>query len=364
MGIFKSLGFGKKEGGSAEVRAEAPKAEQKEKSSADTGRERLQAIQEGASSLWKRFRSGAKSVGDSLAGKARDAYSMALGVKDRAIDRAKGAAARGKEMAVEGAFAVVGGIEKGATATFEAGKSAVEYTAESFREGREVKDLAIDAAKDAVTRTKDAAVEAGYTGAALAIMSGEKGVEIAKAMKARGIELKSAGAQKIAEGASKLFELGVDGLSAIGDYGVEKMDLAVETARKAKEAGIDLKKKGGEFVLNSLVDAAVAGIDVALAIEGAAGKVLDSGREIVGNAKEQLEKLRGKAQEAKDGFFARLSQGRDNYSAKFRKGAAELIVSLVDKLSPELEQAFAKRSAEREQLNGEHVIEAEVEGVA
>ena len=98
MGIFKSLGFGKKEGGSAEVRAEAPKAEQKEKSSADTGRERLQAIQEGASSLWKRFRSGAKSVGDSLAGKARDAYSMALGVKDRAIDRAKGAAARGKEM--------------------------------------------------------------------------------------------------------------------------------------------------------------------------------------------------------------------------------------------------------------------------
>lgn len=364
MGIFKSLGFGKKEGGSAEVRAEAPKAEQKEKSAADTGRERLQAIQEGASSLWKRFRSGAKSVGDSLAGKARDAYSMALGVKDRAIDGAKGAAARGKEMAVEGAFAVAGGLEKGAKATFEAGKSAVEYTAESFREGREIKDLAIDAAKDAVTRTKDAAVEAGYTGAALAIMSGEKGVEVAKAMKARGIELGTEAGMGLVAGIAVLAELGIDAASAVRDYGVEKINKAVDTAKKAKEAGIDLKKKGGEFALNSLVDAAVAGIDVALAIEGAAGRALDAGREIVGNAKERIDALRGKAREAKDGFFARLSSARDAFSSKLKNMVLESLSPEIDALiAKKAEQLLADREALSKDITFDKIGEDEDEGV-
>ena len=64
MGLFKSLGFGNKEGGSAE----APKSEAKDsKSAADVGRERVEtmkagaleridAIKSGASNLWDRFK--------------------------------------------------------------------------------------------------------------------------------------------------------------------------------------------------------------------------------------------------------------------------------------------------------------------
>ncbi|NQV90298.1 hypothetical protein HQ487_02720 [Candidatus Uhrbacteria bacterium] len=366
MGLFKSLGFGKKEGGSAEMKAEAPKSEQKETSMADTGRERINAMKEGASSLWKRFQGGAKSVGDSLAGKARDAYSMALGAKDRAIDGVKGAVTKGKEMAVEGAFAVVGGIEKGAKATVEAGKAVAEYTAESFQEGREIKDLAVDAAKDAATRTKDAVVEAGYTGAALAIMSGEKGVALANAMKARGIEVGSQAAKDLAEGASALAEFGIDALDAVRNYGAEKIDLAVKTANEAKAAGIDLKKRGGEFALDSLVAAVDAGISVAEAVSGAAGEVLDAGREIVGVAKERIDALRGKAREAKDGFFARMSAARDTFSSKLKK-------MVIESLRPEIDQLIQEKAqqllADREALSTDDIAyeeeEAETsEGVA
>ncbi|MBI4256709.1 hypothetical protein HY626_01475 [Candidatus Uhrbacteria bacterium] len=339
MGLFKSLGFGKKEGGSKEVQAEAPKTEAREKSAADTGYERIAGIKKGAQELWDRFKKYASSTSDMVKNKAMDAYSAALGVVQKGSKMAVEGALNVGESLAEGANAVVGGIEKGVKATVEGGKAAVEYAKETGREAMEIKDLAVMAAKDAATRTKEAVVDAGYTGVALAFMTGEKGAAMAEAMKERGIELKSAAGKKLVEGAVALADMGLNAIEATLSYGADKIEQVIEVAKQAKAAGIDLKKRGGDFALNSLVAAFEAGISVKEAIEGVAGATLEKGREIVGMAKEKMDALRGRAREAKDGFFARLTAARDRFSSRLKQ-------AVIESLRPEIDNLIRQKAEE------------------
>lgn len=337
MGLFKTLGFGAKEAGpSKEAEAQTPKPEA-EKSAAEVGRERVKALREGAMGLWARMKERARSVRDAVSHRAKEAYAVALK-----------AGAKGKEVAIESAFAAVGGVEKGAKKTLEAGKAAAEYTLETGREGWDLTKLAAEATKDAAVRVKDAAIDAGYTGAALAFMSGEKAVATAQALKERGIELGSAAGKKTVEAAAALAAMGVDAAAAIRDFGAEQIDKAVEAAKEAKEAGIDLARRGGVYALMSLFLAREAGIAVKDAVKGAAGEALDKGRELVGAAQEQIEALRNRAKEARDGFLARISTARDRFSSRLK-------TTVLEALRPEIDQMIRAKAeqllAEREQLS-------------
>ncbi|MCR4314376.1 MAG: hypothetical protein NUV84_03970 [Candidatus Uhrbacteria bacterium] len=356
MGLFKSLGFGKKEGESTEMSPEAPKQELKENGAAQTGRERVNAIKEGGTNLWNRFKENARSAGNYLGRKAMEAFDMAVGTVRKGGKMAK----KGGSMAIEGAFSVVGGIEKGAKATVEGGKAALEYAKETGREGMEIKDLAVMAVKDTATRTKEAAIDAGYTGVLLAMLSGEKGVALAKALKDKGVELKSAVGRKTIENAAALAALGIAAVAAVEMFGSDKIEQAVATASQAKDAGIDLAKQGGEMILLQLVAAASAGIVVAVAIEERVGKVgkavLEKGAEFYGAAKEKMDALRGRAREAKDGFFARISAARDRFSSRLKD-------MVLEAFRPEIDQMIQKKAkellADRERLSVAENLELE-----
>src|SRR3989339_325645 len=113
MGLFKTLGLGMDAGSKREGAGEKPaETKETEKTAVETGRERVSAMKEGVSQLWDRMAQRVASVKDSITRKGKELFSRLL------------------QITAEGAYGVIGGVEKGAKATVEAGKSAVEYTRE------------------------------------------------------------------------------------------------------------------------------------------------------------------------------------------------------------------------------------------
>ena len=142
--------------------------------------------------------------------------------------------------------------------------------------------------------------------------------------------------------------MGVSAVEATKKYGADKIEQAVKVAKEAKDAGVDLAKRGGGFALESLVAAVAAGISVAEAIEGAAGATLEKGQEIVGAAQEKMSTLFKRAREAKDNFFGRLTSARDRFSSRLKQ-------AVIESLRPEIDNLIKAKAEEllrdREALN-------------
>ncbi|NQV88884.1 MAG: hypothetical protein HQ488_00985 [Parcubacteria group bacterium] len=332
MGFFKRKS--KDTGAEASAEAETQKMESidtsKEQSAADAGRERVGKMKEGVSSLWARLKARGNKTKDAISSRA-----------SQAMDAVLGTAKKGKDMAVEGAFAAVGGIERGGKAAVEGVKDAVEYTAESGRELMELGELAVQASKNAAERTKDMAVELGLTGAALTFMAGEAGVKFLKDTRDAGIDLATEAGKAAVAKAAELKQKGVDAGEAIKQYGVDRLDDVSEAADKLKQKGIDIKDSSQKFLLDSALNALDAGVDLAIALEGAALDTMQKGKDIVEAAGAKIEGWKTKAKEAKDGFFTRLSDGY-----KATRGA--VVGKIIEALSPEIQNIVAQQMADRE----------------
>ena len=330
MGLFKRKSKDVVSNEEAETAPMESVEDSKETSAADTGRERVNAMKEGAGKLWQRIKNRGNTIKDAVTARASQAMDAVFGV-----------AKKGKEMAVEGAFAAVGGVEKGAKATVEGVKDAAEYTAESGRELMELGELAATATKNAAERTKDKAIELGLQGAALAFMAGEAGVKFAKDMKDAGVDLATEAGKATVEKAADLKKKGIDTGEAVKDYGLDRLDDIADIADALKKKGVDIKNTSQKFLLDTGLKLVDAGKDVAEAIEGKALEALQKGKDIVEAAGAKIEGWKTKAETAKDNFFTRLSDG-------YKKTRGAVVGGIVKALSPEIQNIVAQQIADRE----------------
>ncbi len=312
MGLFgKLLG---KEGPKPQKAVEVTKpAESKEsKTVSETGRERVERIVDAAKALWAGLR-GKLSTG---------------------LERAK----NGTMAAI---FATVGGVEKGAGAGargFKAGvegtKAAGRYASESAQEAVELTMLGVErgvemgvaAGKMTAEVSKDVALAIGAAGVLAAAGAAAVAVELGR----RGIEVASKAGKETVNAAVALEKMGVNAAEAVRTFGAEKLNLASEAAKRAKEFGLDLTARGAVTVLEAVIALEEAGVDLKNAMKEKGREYIQKGAEIYDRAKEGTRDIARRGLEAKDRFFGHVGAAKDSFYAKINQmrlklaGTAEL----------------------------------------